>query len=176
METTVTDNQKQVGALLHIATFLKYFFPLANFFAPLLIWTFNKEKPFIDHHGKEAINFQLSLLLYSIAIVLLCLPFFIIGAVDFISLMESLDNQFIEVRYSHIENITGYIILFGIVALLLFGLFIFELYAVITAAMYASKGEPYSYPLCIPFIKTKPVAVAPPHSGPINQSKNEHTS
>lgn len=176
METTVTDNQKQVGALLHISTFSKYLFPLANFFAPLLIWTFNKEKPFVDHHGKEAINFQLSLLLYMLAIALLCLPFFVIGLVDFISLVDSLDKTYVELRYSHIENLTGYFILFGIVGLLLFGLFIFELYAVITAAMYAAKGQRYSYPLCIPFIKTTSAAAAPQQPGPINQSKNEHTS
>ncbi|MAN58520.1 MAG: hypothetical protein CMC08_01640 [Flavobacteriaceae bacterium] len=175
METTVSENQKQVGALLHLSTFAKYFFPLANFFAPLLIWTFNKEKRFIDHHGREAINFQLSVLLYALSICLLCLPFFLIFAVDFISLVDKLDETVGSLQYHHIENLTGYFILFGIVALLLFGLFIFELYAVVTATMHAAKGRLYSYPLCIPFIKTSQDAenLQP---GNINQSKNEHTS
>ena len=67
METTISENQKNVSAFIHLSTFLKYFFPFANFIAPLLIWTFNKEKAFVDEHGKQAINFQLSVLIYTLS-------------------------------------------------------------------------------------------------------------
>ena len=93
METTISENQKNVSAFIHLSTFLKYFFPFANFIAPLLIWTFNKEKAFVDEHGKQAINFQLSVLVYTVLIGLICLPFFIIFATDFISLIESIDHN-----------------------------------------------------------------------------------
>ena len=154
METTITENQKNLGALIHLSTFLKYFFPFANFFAPLLLWTFNKDKEFVDNHGKQAINFQLSILLYVMIIGLICVPFFIIFATDFISLIEIIDRHAHEVRFSEIKNLGGYIALFCIVALLLFGLFVLELYAVISATVKASKGELYKYPFSIPFIKT----------------------
>jgi Uncharacterized protein conserved in bacteria len=58
METTVSENQKNVGALIHLSTFLKYFIPFANFFAPLLLWTLNKEKEFVDNHGKQPLIFS----------------------------------------------------------------------------------------------------------------------
>jgi len=150
----ISENEKNVGALIHLSTFLKYFFPFANFFAPLLLWSFNKDKPFIDAHGKQAINFQLSILLYILIIGLICLPFIVIFAADFISLIDVIDHTVHEIRFQEIKNLSGYFLLFGLVALLLFGLFVLELYAVINATIHASKGELYKYPLCIPFIST----------------------
>ena len=171
METTVSENQKNVGALIHLSTFLKYVFPFANFFAPLLLWTFNKEKPFIDNHGKQAINFQFSLLLYTVLLILICLPFIIIFATDFISLMELIDHSSRDIRISEIKNITGYVVLFCLLGLLLFSLFIFELITVITATVKASNGELYKYPLSIPFIKTESQ-----ENSSEKKSENEHTS
>ncbi len=165
METTISENQKNTSALIHLSTFLKYFFPFANFFAPLLIWTFNKEKPFVDEHGKQAINFQLSILVYMLLLGLLCIPFFLIFATDFVSLIESIDHHAGEFSMSNIQNLSGYILLFGLFILLMFGLFIFEIYAVVNASIHASRGLLYRYPLCIPFIKTN-----------LNQSHNEHLS
>ncbi len=154
METKISENQKNVSAFIHLSTLLKYFFPFANFIAPLLIWTFNKEKPFVDHHGKQAINFQLSVLIYTVLIGLICLPFFIVFAIDLISLIETIEHSAGELSVTSIQNLSGYILLFGLAILLLLALFIFELYAVINASIHASRGMLYRYPLCIPFIKT----------------------
>ncbi|QOJ00016.1 MAG: DUF4870 domain-containing protein [Phycisphaeraceae bacterium] len=39
------------------------------FVAPLIIWQVNKAaSPFVDDHGREAVNFQLSCLFYTIAV------------------------------------------------------------------------------------------------------------
>jgi len=39
---------------------------------PLIIWQIKKNDfPFVDEHGKEAVNFQISILMYS----LICIPF-----------------------------------------------------------------------------------------------------
>ncbi|WP_034258941.1 DUF4870 domain-containing protein [Aequorivita capsosiphonis] len=166
MTTTISENQKNTSAFIHLSTFLKYFFPFANYIAPLLIWTFNKEKPFVDEHGKQAINFQLSILVYTILIGLICLPFFIIFATDFISLIETINNNTGHFSVNNIQNISGYILLFGLALILLLGLFVFELYAVINASIHASRGQLYQYPLSIPFIKTNPQ----------NPIQNEHIS
>ena len=171
MGTTVSENQKNIGAFLHLSTFLKYFFPFANFIAPLIIWTVNKEKPFVDAHGKQAINFQLSILLFTLLIGLACIPFFVFFATDLVSLIKSIEHTTHTITFSEIKNITGYIILLGIVAFLLFGLFVFELYAVINATMHAANGKGYKYPLSIPFLKTTAPVVLEK-----NQSENEHTS
>lgn len=165
MDTTISENQKNTSAFIHLSTFLKYFFPFANFIAPLLIWTFNKDKTFVDENGKQAINFQLSILVYIILICLICLPFFIIFATDFVSLLETINNSAGDFSVNNIQNLSGYILLFGLAILLLLGLFVFELYAVINASIHASRGQLYKYPLCIPFIKTN-----------LNTIQNEHIS
>ena len=166
MDTTISENQKNVAALVHLSTFTKYFFPFGNFIAPLLLWTFNKDKPFIDEHGKQAINFQLSILLYALCVGIICLPFVIIFASDFISLVDTIDHSVGHVSIHEIKNLSGYILIFSIAVLLLFGIFVFELYGVISATIQAAKGKLYQYPLSIPFIKTTIK----------NQSKNEHVS
>lgn len=161
METTileqsanVPESQKNVSAFIHISTFLKYFFPFANFIAPLMLWTFNKEKAFVDEHGKQAINFQLSTLVYTLLVGLICLPFFIVFAKDFIVLVETIERHSGEFSAYNIQNLSGYLLLFGLAILSLLALFVFELYAVINASIHASRGQLYQYPLCIPFIKT----------------------
>lgn len=171
MENSVTDSQKNIGALIHLSTFSKYFFPFANFFIPLLLWTVNKEKPFVNEHGRQAINFQLSILLYTIFIGILCIPFFVIFATDFISLIDAIDHSVHEIRIQEIKNLSGYVLLFSLVALLLLGVFIFELYAVISATMHAAQGKLYKYPLSISFIKVNAPLITEQ-----NQSENEHVS
>ncbi len=171
MDTTITENQKNIAALTHLSTFSKYFFPFGNFLAPLLLWTLNKEKPFVDEHGRQAINFQLSIFLYTIFIGIICLPFVVIFASDFVGLVDAIDHTVGHVSIQEIKNLSGFILVFSLAILLLFGLFVFELYAVISATMHAAKGKFYKYPLCISFIKTTTLSVTGK-----NQSKNEHAS
>ena len=166
METNPSENHKNVAALIHLSTFTKFVFPFGNFVAPLLLWTINKDKPFVNEHGRQAVNFQLSILVYTVVIGMLCLPFFVFFATDFVSLIETVDNHFHRVTVNDFTNLSGYVVMFLIVALLLFGLFVFELYAVISATVHANRGELYRYPLSIPFIRTTIE----------NQSSNEHVS
>ena len=154
MKTTVTENQKNVAAAMHLSTFAKYFFPFGNFIAPLLLWTFNKEKVFVDDHGKQAINFQLSVFLYTLLIGMISLPFVLVFATDFISLIDTIDHTINVVTLREIKSVSASIIVILIATMLFIGLFIFELYAVISATMAASKGQLYKYPLSISFIKT----------------------
>ncbi len=155
MDTTSTKNTQQLAAAIHLSTFAKYLFPLGNFLLPLILWQVNNDKPFVDRHGKQAINFQLSILIYSVVVGVICIPFFVIFATDFVSLIDAIDHGMDHAGLSEVKNLTGYILLFAVASLLLVGLFIFELYAVINASMKASKGEDYSYPLSIPFLSLK---------------------
>lgn len=177
MDTTISENQKNVASLMHLSTFSKYFFPFGNFIAPLLLWSFNKEKPFADEHGRQAINFQLSIILYSIVIGLISLPFVLIYATDFVSLVEAIDHTVDYVSIQDVKNFSGFVVIFMIAAILLFGLFVIELYAVITATMSAAKGKLYSYPISISFIKTTTHISEDENSDEgINQSEDEHVS
>lgn len=54
------------GMLTHLSSFAGAMVALA-FLGPLVMWLIKKdEHPFLDHHGKEAVNFNLSLLLYMV--------------------------------------------------------------------------------------------------------------
>lgn len=160
MEVRSKDTSKQgreqqtTATFIHLSTFLKYFFPFANFIAPVLIWALNKEKPFVDEHGRQAINFQLSLLVYTLILGLGCLAFAIVFGADFIHLIDSLDRQSENLSAAHFFSFSGYLIVFGVALTLYLGLFVFQIFAVINASIHASKGLFYKYPLCISFLKS----------------------
>lgn len=70
------------GMLCHLSVFAGHFIPFGNIIVPLIIWQVKKESPFVDYHGKEALNFQFSLLIYGLiaailAFVLIGLPILI---------------------------------------------------------------------------------------------------
>ena len=67
---------------LHLAGLCHYIclIPGAGVILPLVLWHVKKEdSPYIDEHGKEAVNFQISILIYFAVSVALC--FAIIGFV-----------------------------------------------------------------------------------------------
>lgn len=152
METTINENQKNTSVFIHLSTFLQYFFPFANFIAPLLLWTLNKEKEFVDYNGKQALNFQLSILIYKIIAGLICIPFIIYYAVDFFPFVTDFENTFRTIEFQYLSAL---IIFLGVLGIVLISMFIFELIVVINASIYASKGLYYKYPLSIQFFKTK---------------------
>ena len=52
--------------------------PAANILGPLIVWLVKKDQmPLVDEHGKESLNFQISMTIYS----LVCIPlvFIVIG-------------------------------------------------------------------------------------------------
>lgn len=112
-----TDSSDRNWAMaIHLSAFSGYIIPFGGLFGPLIIWlTKRNQHVFIDHHGKEAVNFRISLLIYFIAAFLLC--FVLIGF------------------------------------LFLFALAIMDIILTIIAAIKASDGEKYQYPLSIRFIK-----------------------
>lgn len=66
----VTDEDRTMALLAHLLTFV------GGFIAPLIIWlVFRERSEFVDHHGREALNFQISLMIWSFAaVVLSCIP------------------------------------------------------------------------------------------------------
>lgn len=59
--------------------------PAANILAPLIIWQMKKEQhPFIDAHGKESMNFQISMFIYGLIaglLILVCVGMVLLPAV-----------------------------------------------------------------------------------------------
>ena len=149
-----TNNQKNLATFTHLSTLSQYCIPFGNYIFPILIWSTNKDKSeFIDHHGKQAINFQLSMLLYSLVLAIIAIPIFIVTVFSNIPLNTIINDEDFMVNHFSIENLTG-IVIVAIIAILLFvSLKVAEFFLIIYASVKASNGEQYKYPLTIPFIK-----------------------
>ena len=102
--------------LCHVLSFAGLVIPFGNIVGPLVFWLWKKaDNPAVDEHGKEALNFQISMTIWT----LICLlsMFVVVG--------------FVLAPIAVITNIVLTII----------------------AAIKASNGELYRYPLTIRFIK-----------------------
>ncbi len=62
------------GLLLHLSIFAGYAVPIAGLVAPIVIWQLKKDElPAIDAHGKNALNWIISHIVYAIVGAILCL-------------------------------------------------------------------------------------------------------
>ena len=69
---------RQWGLFAHLSALVGLIIPFGNILGPLIIWQIKKaEMPFVDDQGKEAVNFQITLLLALLVSGLLC--FVLIG-------------------------------------------------------------------------------------------------
>lgn len=149
-----TITEKNTAAFTHLSTLTQYFIPFGNYIFPIFIWSTKKDKSeFVDYNGKQVLNFQLSLLLYSILLALFSIPIFITTIFNSMSFNELINNH--ESFLNHINtenNIT--LITLGILAVLLFIILkILEFFLIIYATVKTSNGELFKYPLTISFIK-----------------------
>ncbi|HQE33825.1 DUF4870 domain-containing protein [Flavobacterium alvei] len=151
METT---NNKNLAAFTHLSTLTQYCIPFGNYIFPILIWSSNKSKSeFIDFNGKQVLNFQLSMFLYSLILAVIAIPILIITFFNNVPLHTLIDEEVFMRNHFSVENITG-IAIVAIVAILLFvGLKVAEFFLIIYASVKASNGEKFEYPLTIPFLK-----------------------
>jgi len=126
------NHQKNIATFIHLSTFSRFIIPFGNFIGPITLWVANKDKSeFIDNHGKQAINFQISILLYVLILAALTIPFFlfnIITGIDFLHFSQVFDFH-MDFRKAS------------------------PLFYIIGASLKARDGELYKYPLTINFLK-----------------------
>jgi len=151
METT---SDKSKAMLVHLSTLGQWFFPFGNFIFPLIIWSLTaKDSKFIDRHGREAINFQLSIFVYTMVLALIAVPIFLFTIFRHVSLHQMIDGEFRLGQDWSPENITGIVILAILAAVLFFFLKVAEFFLVINASVRAVEGKEFKYPLSIPFLR-----------------------
>jgi uncharacterized Tic20 family protein len=149
-----TSNEKSTATLIHLSTLCQYIIPFSSFILPLLIWSNKrKESKYIDYHGKQVLNFQLSLFLYTIIFLIISIPTFIVWLIQLINLSEANNNVMAFNKIITEQNITGLAVLGFIAILLLFFIKLGEFFLIIYASAKTSNGEYYKYPFTIPFIK-----------------------
>lgn len=159
MTETLTKHERNLASLIHASTFSKFFIPFGNFILPLVLWTANKkENEFVDHNGKQALNFQISLLLYSIVLGIISVPFFI----GFLPDIFDFDNfRFFNLNKYNTMNFhwdsdnffSPWIWPLGITGLAQGALFVVNIVYTILATIKTNEGQTFAYPLTIKFIK-----------------------
>nr|WP_162127652.1 DUF4870 domain-containing protein [Flavobacterium phycosphaerae] len=132
----------------------QYVFPFGNYIFPIVIWSSKKnESEFVDYSGKQVLNFQLSIFLYSMILCLIAIPIFIYAIFKNIPFDKIIGNDDFLIENLTAGNITGLTIL-GLMAVMMFlFLKVIEFILIIYAAVKSSNGEKYNYPLSIPFFK-----------------------
>ena len=151
METTT---ERNIATFTHLSTFSQYLIPFGNYIFPIILWTSKKEQSeFVDYNGKQALNFQLSILVYTLIFALIAIPVFLFAVLRNISFVDFLNNKEIIFENFDYGNSIGFL---TVGALALFGfacMKVAEFFLVIYASLKAANGEEYSYPLTIPFLK-----------------------
>ncbi len=71
----IPKEEKTNAMICHLLAFLSFAgIPFGGILGPLIFWVIKKdESDFLDACGKEAINFQIAMLIYSIISIVLCL-------------------------------------------------------------------------------------------------------
>lgn len=75
------DSYRTFAMFCHLSAFSSFFIPLGNIWGPLIFWLVKKdESAVVDAHGKESLNFQISIMIYVIvfgflSLLLIGLPF-----------------------------------------------------------------------------------------------------
>jgi len=138
------NSEKSSAMLIHLSALANYVIPFGSLLLPLILWqTTKKDSSYIDHHGKEALNFNLSFFIYNIVAV-----FVLLGSI--------LGTIFSAIQAEDTENIAGILFSTGgfisaIIVLSIIG--ITKLILMIIAAIKANEGNLYKYPMIIRFIK-----------------------
>ncbi len=111
-----TEAENNWGMAAHLSALAGYVIPFGSIIGPLVVWLMKKdEMPFVNSRGKEALNFQITMVIAALVSVILIL------------------------------------VVIGI--FLLWAVAIIDLIFIIVAAIQASKGVDYRYPISLRMIK-----------------------
>lgn len=149
-----TTNDKNLATVLHLSTLTQYIIPFGNYIFPIVIWSSKKdESEFVNINGKQVLNFQLSIFLYSVVLCLIAIPILLYTFFHNIPFDAIFNGDDFVIRNFNFGEI-GTIGVLGISAGFLFGVMkVVEFVLIIIGAVKASNGESYKYPLSIAFFK-----------------------
>ena len=126
----MNDRDQQIrtwSMLCHLSALAGLFFPFGNLLGPLVVWQIKKnELPEIDVHGKESLNFQITMVLIGVIFSI-----FLVGSMGYGALIQS--------PFTMLTSGIGLALLFGFIKLL-------SLVLVLFAGIKANNGEFFNYP------------------------------
>lgn len=147
-------NERNISTLVHLSTLTQYFIPLGNYIFPIILWSAKKnDSEFIDYNGKQVLNFQLSMLLYSLILGVIAVPIIIYTVLQNLTINDIINENHHVFNEMHLGKLSGFAVLL-ISAIIVFGFMkIMEFILIIYASVKTSNGERYKYPLTISFFK-----------------------
>ena len=118
------------------------YLPFLNILGPLIIWQWKKtQNPWIDFQGKESLNFQLSLTVYALIVIVISL--FLVLTTCGIALTTDLMAKHLKTVFNSLLVVLGIFISLIMLSQLIF---------VNLAAIKAYNGQHYRYPFTIRFL------------------------
>lgn len=118
------------------------YMPFLNILGPLIIWQCKKKQdPWIDFQGKEALNFQLSLTVYALIVIVISL--FLVLTTFGIALTTTL-------LANHLKTVLN--TLLAVLGIFISLIMLSQLILVNFAAFKAYNGHHYRYPFTIRFL------------------------
>jgi uncharacterized protein len=125
----------------HLSALAGFLIPFANLIGPLIIWQTKKnEIPSLDAHGKEAMNFQISVTIYWVITLVIDVVIFVFGAV-----LAGLMATFCCCP----AGVLIWVLAIPLPLALIIGSLVFE----IMAGVKANNGILFRYPVTIRFLK-----------------------
>lgn len=75
---------KSLLVITHLSQLLTYITGIGGLIVPLIIWAFKKDEVFaLDKQGKDIVNFQISIIIYSI----ICIPLILLFGLGILGLI-----------------------------------------------------------------------------------------
>lgn len=124
-QNQVSGDQQTWRVLAHASAFIQ-FIGVPSVVGPLIVWLIRREDPVVEPHARDALNFQLSILIYFVAGIILAF----LAAITIVGL-----------------------VLTGLIVILLLILVVLELVFALLGTLAASRGERYVYPMSLELIK-----------------------
>ncbi len=119
--------------------------PFVSLIVPYLVWISGRDKhPFVDDQGRESLNFQISMAIYTISVGILSIFLFLLtcGIVLSSPIGSSIDSS--------IGNVLNWLFVMFLAVVVLFGFF--QIAVIILAAVKAYNGQSYRYPFTLRFL------------------------
>lgn len=142
--------ERTPALLIHLSPLLGLVLPvLGNVLGPLAAWLAYRDRgPVLDHQGKEALNFQLSVWLYSVAFGLLFLALFSLGLIGgAFGAAAGAPGAGALAVFSSLAAFFAFFIPASVV------LWAFPLVVMVLAVIRVNQGRAYHYPLSIRFLR-----------------------
>lgn len=127
-----TPEERNWATGCHLAAFAGLVVPFGNVIGPLVVWLIKRnDSAFVDQHGKEAVNFQITLSIALFAVAVVVVPILSVSTRIFPAWGGG----------------------FALPLLAVAAIFVYGLVMLVRAAARAGEGRSFEYPLALRFVR-----------------------